>query len=218
MNESPQRNSGLGRFAQSFEPYYDGNRGPVMQWVDRHGRQDLFTRYSLTFERLGDLKGKRGLDIGCGSGLYVAEAIRRGAAHVVAIDPAPGMLELTRTRVARLAAPETVTLVEGFFPEKLPRGPFDFVIIMGVLDYVVDPLSFFKGLRPMVTGKVAVSFPSNHWLRAPLRKLRYRLRNCPVYFYTQRQIHSLGRQAGFGAVDVIEVDGAGSDYHVCLAP
>ncbi len=218
MGQSQQAGTFFDRFAETFDTFYDGKRGRVMQWVDRRCRHDMFARYALTFERLGDLTGKHGLDIGCGSGPYIAEAIQRGAAHVVGLDPAPGMLELTRRRIEARGELEKLSLIEGYFPDKAPTGAFDFAIIMGVLDYVVDPLAFFKALRPILTGKAAVSFPSKHWFRTPLRKYRYRLRNCPVYFYDERQIRSISQQAGFGTVDVIKIDGAGMDYHVCLAP
>lgn len=217
MNESRRAGDFFHGFAQTFDTFYDGKRSVLMQWVDRRWRTDMFVRYALTFERLGDLKGKRGLDIGCGSGPYVAEALKRGAAHVVGIDPAPGMLELTRRRIDRLGQLDRVTLVEGYFPERAPAGPFDFAIIMGVLDYVADPVAFFKKLCPTLRGTAAVSFPSQHWFRTPVRKVRYRMRNCPVYFYDERRIRSISTEAGFGTVDVIKIDGAGMDYHVCLS-
>ena len=103
-------------FADTFDTFYDGKRSPVMQWIDRRFRSDMFIRYELTFSRLGDLAGKRGIDIGCGSGPYVAEALRRQAAHVVAFDPAPRMLDLTRQRVEKLACSIGLTTVEGYFP------------------------------------------------------------------------------------------------------
>ena len=204
-------------FAETFDTFYDGKRSPVMQWIDRRYRHDMFARFALTFERLGDLHGKRGLDVGCGSGPYVAEAIKRGASHVVALDPAPGMLELTRKRIEKLGQLDKITLAEGYFPEKAPPGPFDFAIVMGVLDYVADPVAFFKAMRAIVTGRVTVSFPSKHWLRTPIRKVRYRLRNCPVYFYDEPTIRSIGKKAGFGLVDVVKIPGAGMDYHICLS-
>jgi ubiquinone/menaquinone biosynthesis C-methylase UbiE len=221
MNPSQQAGQAgvfFDRFAETFDTFYDGKRSVMMQWFDRRWRHDMFARYALTFERLGDLTGKRGLDIGCGSGPYIAEAIKRGAAHVVGLDPAPGMLELTRMRIEKLGALDKITLVEGYFPEKAPPGPFDFAIIMGVLDYVEDPVAFFKGLRGILTGRAAVSFPSKHWFRTPVRKIRYRMRNCPVYFYDERRIREIGKAAGFGTVDVIKIEGAGMDYHVCLSP
>lgn len=205
-------------FAETFDTFYDGKRSIVMQWIDRRWRHDMFARYALTFERLGDLTGKRGLDIGCGSGPYVAEAIKRGAEHVVALDPAPSMLELTRQRIEKLGQLDKINFVPGYFPDKTPPGPFDFVIIMGVLDYVANPVPFFRALRGVLTGRAAVSFPSKHWLRTPLRRVRYRLRNCPVYFYDDATIRSIGKQAGFDTIDVVKIPGAGMDYHVCLAP
>ncbi len=128
------------------------------------------------------------------------------------------MLELTSKRVEKIGLRDKVSLVEGYFPDRLPAGPFDFAIIMGVLDYVADPVSFFKGLRGILTGRAAVSFPSKHWLRTPIRKVRYRLRNCPLYFYDEPMIRTIGQQAGFGIVDIVKIPGAGMDYHVCLAP
>lgn len=217
MNQS-QAGTFFDSFAETFDTFYDGKRSPVMQWIDRHYRSDMFARYSLTFERLGDLTGKRGLDIGCGSGPYVAEALKRGASHVVALDPAPGMLDLTRKRIEQRGQLDQITLREGYFPESVPAGPFDFAIVMGVLDYVADPVSFFKGLRSILSGRAAVSFPSRHWFRTPIRKIRYRLRSCPVYFYDEPQIREIGRQTGFGTVDITKIPGAGMDYHVCLAP
>ncbi|MGD9722107.1 MAG: class I SAM-dependent methyltransferase [Pirellulales bacterium] len=217
MNQ-PQAGVFFDRFADTFDTFYDGKRSPVMQWVDRRYRHDMFERYALTFERLGDLTGKRGLDIGCGSGPYMAEALRRGASQVVGLDPAPGMLELARRRVESLGLAERTEFVTGYFPETKPAGPFDFAIIMGVLDYVAQPVPFFAALRSILTGRVAVSFPSKHWFRTPLRKIRYRLRNCPVYFYDEQVIRSIGAEAGFGTVDIVKIDGAGMDYHVCLQP
>lgn len=205
-------------FAETFDTFYDDKRSVVMQWIDRRWRHDMFARYALTFERLGDLTGKRGLDIGCGSGPYVAEAIKRGARHIVALDPAPSMLELTRHRIEKLGHLDKIDFVTGYFPDEVPAGPFDFAIIMGVLDYVADPVPFLRALRGVLTGRAAVSFPSKHWLRTPLRRVRYRMRNCPVYFYDEVAIRSIGQQAGFDTIDVVKIPGAGMDYHVCLAP
>lgn len=206
------------RFAGTFDTFYEGKRSRIMRRLDLRFRRDMFERYALTFERLADLAGKRGLDIGCGSGPYVAEAVRRDAREVVALDPAPAMLGLARRRIEKMGQLDKVSFVEGHFPEMTPAGPFDFAIIMGVLDYVADPAPFFAALRGVLTGQAAVSFPSKHWIRSPIRKLRYWLRRCPVFFYDEQLIRACGREAGFGTIDVMKIAGAGMDYHVCLAP
>ncbi|MDP3919642.1 MAG: hypothetical protein Q8R76_02400, partial [Candidatus Omnitrophota bacterium] len=91
-------------------------------------------------------------------------------------------------------------------------------IVMGVMDYVRDPRDFLAQLKPLVCVSAAVSFPSRHWLRTPLRACRYRLRNCPVYFYDESSIRKLCSAAGFRTIDVHKIPGAGMDYHVILKP
>jgi hypothetical protein len=45
----------------------------------------------------------------------------------------------------------------------------------------------------------------------PLRKIRYVLKKCPVYFYTTRRIEELASQAGFSSVEITKIPGAGMD-------
>jgi len=135
----------------------------------------------------------------------------------VAVDPAPGMLELLRQRLRRADWEARCTLVEGSFPGAALE-PADHAIVMGVMDYVADPAAFLRSLRPLVRKSAAISFPSKHFLRTPLRKWRYWLRNCPVYFYDDAQIRRLCREAGFDEIDVHKIPGAGMDYCVCLRP
>ena len=204
-------------FAEAFDTLYDGRRSFVMRWLDRQLRSDMFIRFALTFERLGDLKGKSVLDIGCGSGPYIIEALRRGAVKTCAVDPAEGMLDLTRKKLKMAGFLDRCKLVEGLFPGvNLTRH--DHVIVMGVMDYVEDAVGFLREMRPLVGVSAAVSFPSRHWLRTPLRKFRYRLRNCPVYFYSAHDIKNLCSAAGFREINIKKIPGAGMDYHVLLKP
>jgi hypothetical protein len=84
------------------------------------------------------------------------------------------------------------------------------------MDYVPDAGSFLRALRPLVRASAAISFPSKHFLRTPLRKFRYYLRKCPLFFYDEPQIRRLCTAAGFVETDVYKIPGAGMDYHVCL--
>ena len=205
------------RFADKFDTLYDSRRGPVMRWVDRTFRSDMFIRFAWTFERMGSLEGATVLDIGCGSGPYLVEALKRGAASVTGVDPAPGMIELAQRRLQESRLGGRARLVTGFFPE-VDVPVHDHAIVMGVFDYLADPLAFLQGLKAVTARSAQVSFPSRHWLRTPLRRVRYRLRNCPVYFFDRDQILSLALEAGFSNVEVRKIPGAGMDYHVCLRP
>lgn len=203
-------------FAPAFDTLYDKKRGAFMRWVDENYRSDMFVRFQMSFERLGDLRGKTLADIGCGSGPYVIETLRRGAAHVVAVDPAPGMLKLLRERLSSVGSGQNCTIVQGSLPEtSIPLC--DHAIIMGVLDYVDDPRAFLRALRNSIRASAVLSFPSKHWFRTPFRKFRYWVRSCPVYFYDGNQIEKLCRECGFSDVRVHKIPGAGMDYHVWLS-
>jgi 2-polyprenyl-3-methyl-5-hydroxy-6-metoxy-1,4-benzoquinol methylase len=201
-------------FADRFDTIYDGKRNRFMRWVDQQFRSDMFGRFARTFELFGDLAGKRVLDVGCGSGPYALEALRRGAAGVTALDPAPRMLELTEQRLASAGVRDRAKLVLGGFPEAAETlgGAHDFAIVMGVMDYIADAPAFVRALAPLVTGGAALSFPSTHWFRTPLRKVRYRMRRCPLFFYDEASIRRLLGQGGFSNVEVTKLPGAGMDY------
>jgi 2-polyprenyl-3-methyl-5-hydroxy-6-metoxy-1,4-benzoquinol methylase len=218
MNQDPNAATFFNSFAETFDTIYDQKRNPFMRWVDGTFRSDMFIRYALTFEALGQLRGGTVLDVGCGSGPYIAEAFKRGADRVTGIDPAPNMLALVRQRLAHAGVVETrYELVTGLFPGT-PVGPHDYAIVMGVMDYVEDAQAFLRALRPLVKRLAVVSFPSEHWFRTPFRKFRYQLRHCPVYFYNDAGIRRLCTQAGFTDVRIQKIPGAGMDFHVSLQP
>jgi 2-polyprenyl-3-methyl-5-hydroxy-6-metoxy-1,4-benzoquinol methylase len=68
-------------------------------WVahaDTNDYRNLFL-FPLTFTLLGDLHGRRVLDLGCGEGGYSREMARRGA-KVVAVDGSERLIEVARER------------------------------------------------------------------------------------------------------------------------
>jgi len=207
-------------FADRFDTIYDGKRNRFMRWVDKKYRSDMFGRFGKTFELFGDLTGKRVLDVGCGSGPYALEALRRGAAHVTALDPAPRMLELVDERLTAGGVRDRAELVLGGFPDAAGKvgGAHDYAIVMGVMDYIADAPAFARALVPLVTGGVALSFPSKHWFRTPVRRVRYKIRRCPLFFYDERSIETLLRGAGFRTVEVTKLPGAGMDYVAWAKP
>jgi 2-polyprenyl-3-methyl-5-hydroxy-6-metoxy-1,4-benzoquinol methylase len=202
-------------FAEAFDTLYTNKRNLFMRWMDRRFRSDMFVRFALSFEVLGELKGKTVLDIGCGSGPYVIEALNRGASHVTAVDPAPSMLALVCERLARSGLTDKCSLVRGSFPS-INLKAHDHAIIMGVMDYIADASTFLAALPPLVKVSAVISFPSRHWLRTPFRAFRYHLRRCPVFFYDESEIRALCAAAGFGEIKIQKILGAGMDYHVCL--
>jgi len=202
--------------ATTFDTFYDHKRSTFMQWVDRKYRSDVFARYHLTFEVLEPLKDKSVLDIGCGSGPYVVEAARCGSKRVLGLDMAEGMIVLGRQRAIAAGVADRCEFFLGTFPEDSPQETFDYAIVMGVMDYIAEPLPFLSVLAQRIQLRAVLSFPSKHWFRTPLRKVRYWLKRCPVYFYESLQIEELSKAAGFSNIKIEKIPGAGMDYFVTL--
>ncbi len=123
------------------------------------------------------------------------------------------MLELARAAAQQAGVLGRCSFVPGAFPDVAPEGGFEHAIVMGVMDYVRDADRFLRALRERVTRSAVISFPENHWFRAPLRRRRYQLlRRCDVYFYEHAQIVALLENAGFRAPIVHKIPGAGQDF------
>ena len=198
--------------AVAFDTFYDHQRSALMQWVDRKFRPDMFERYRLTFEAIEPLNDRTVLDVGCGSGFYVVEAARRGSKRAVGIDLAEGMISLAHQRAAAGGLAHKCEFILGVFPQDAPPEKFDYAIVMGVMDYIADPSAFLSALAQRVRLRAVLSFPSKHWFRTTLRKVRYRLKRCPLYFYEPLQIEELLKDAGFSNIKVKKIPGAGMDF------
>lgn len=82
-----------------------------------------------------DLTGRRVLDAGCGTGAFAGEAARRGA-HVVAIDVAPTLVELARTRRPHDIGTGSIEFLVGDLLDPA-LGRFDHVVAMDSLIHYV---------------------------------------------------------------------------------
>jgi len=200
----------------SFDTLYGGRRNVFMRWLDRNFRADIAERFRLTFDAFGDLTGKKVLDVGCGSGPYVVEALARGAARVVGVDVSANMLGLARRRVADLGALDRVELVQGDFAAWAPKEKFDAVIVMGVMDYVEDARDFMEKVAAATGARAVLSFPSVSWWRSPIRRARYFFKRCPLYLYERRRVEEMAASSGARDVQIIKIPGAGMDFVVVL--
>ncbi|MEE8526181.1 MAG: class I SAM-dependent methyltransferase [Thermoanaerobaculia bacterium] len=101
--------------------------------------------------RMGDLAGRRLLDVGCGLGESAVYFALRGA-EVTATDLAPEMVDFTR----RLARHHGVEVTAEVSPAEELAGPaesFDLVYAANVLHHVGSKESFFRQLhRVLVPG------------------------------------------------------------------
>jgi hypothetical protein len=67
---------------------------------------------------------------------------------------------------------------------------------MGFFDYIKEPVELIKKLKKDVTKEIYMSFPKKGGFLTWQRKLRYNMRNCPLYFYSKKSLTNILDQAG----------------------
>jgi len=132
---------GYDRWASVYD--HDGNPLPALE--EPHVRSAL-----------GDVRGCRVLDLGCGTGRHTAWLAGAGA-HVTAVDFSEKMLEQARRKVRG----DDVRFVVHDLHERLPFGDasFDAVASGLVLEHLRDLDGFFREARRVLTarGRAVVS-------------------------------------------------------------
>jgi len=105
-----------------------------------------------------DLRGRRILDAGCGTGALAVEAARRGA-QVVAIDLSPTLVELARSRLPEDVDPAAIDFTVGDMLDPAP-GHFDHVVAMDSLIHyrVADATRVLAELAGRTRGSLLFTF------------------------------------------------------------
>jgi len=181
--------------ADNFDALYE-DRCNLSYRFNRLFRKALFQRIEKTLETFEDLEDFSVLDVGCGSGRNCALFVECGARRVVGVDFSAPMLELAREYTRQKRVADQCEFIQADFLEHPFGETFDMVVALGVFDYVADPARVLKRMSDLANQKVVASFPGMSPLRAPLRKLRYALRGCPVHFYTRAKLKRICHDAG----------------------
>jgi 2-polyprenyl-3-methyl-5-hydroxy-6-metoxy-1,4-benzoquinol methylase len=199
-------------YANDFSAIYGNENTPLNAVVNRMFRKSMMLRYERTLAGCSPIEGKSVIDIGCGPGHYAVALAARGAARVLGVDFASGMIDIARKRALDAGVAERCTFTLGDFLEATGDETFDYAVVMGFMDYIEDPLALMKKVLKVCRGKAFFSFPADGGLLAWQRRLRYRNR-CELYLYTEPQIRSLVSSLG---VKASSVEAISRDYFVTL--
>lgn len=122
----------------------------------RAGRDEM--RAALLGWLPGDLRGRRVLDAGCGTGALAVEAARRGA-EVVATDISPTLVQLARERAPRNLGSGSVRFEVGDMLDA-SLGRFDYVVAMDSLIHydARDVLRVLEGFAARTQRAIAFTF------------------------------------------------------------
>jgi 2-polyprenyl-3-methyl-5-hydroxy-6-metoxy-1,4-benzoquinol methylase len=204
-NEIVTQRNYWNREVNDFHSIYSHQKSNFASFLDRVFRKDMYDRFVFTMENSLPISYRNFLDVGCGSGVYSLEFARQGAASVTGLDIAEKMLEVCRKSAEREGLAERCTFLHTDLLEYHSDTEFDVSIGIGLFDYISEPLPVLKKMREVTKGKAILSFPRLWTWRAPVRKARLAVRNCPVFFYTKSTIGSLLKEAGFADYEITKV-------------
>ncbi|RZS58557.1 magnesium protoporphyrin IX methyltransferase [Sphaerotilus mobilis] len=122
----------------------------------RAGRDQM--RATLLSWLPADLRGRRVLDAGCGTGALAVEAARRGA-EVLAIDLSPALIELARARQPVIEGSGRIEFRAGDMLDA-GHGRFDHIVCMDSLIHYEsrDALAALARLAPRCRGSVLFTY------------------------------------------------------------
>jgi len=159
---------------------------------------------------LGELRpGDRVLDLGCGTGRFVAAA-RDAGADVVGVDIAERALE----RARRVAPGADLRLVSDDGTLPLGHGEVDLVWCSEVLEHVPDTAGFLTEVRRVLRrgGRLLLTVPDHGRLKRTLLALaRYEPHYDPLgqhlRFYSRRSLTAVLHDTGFDGVRLAPLGG-----------
>ena len=189
--------------AADFDAIYTGaNKSAVSRLLDKFFRKDIYQRFDWVMQTCGDVRGKTICDIGCGSGRFVTEFAKRGAARVTGVDVAPEMLKLAQALVEQDGVADKCHFVLNDVLNWKTDQKFDITIAIGFWDYIQDPPERLRLIRNLTRGTFLSAWPRFWTWRMPVRKVRLQyVRSCPVYFFRKSRVYEMLERSGFEVVD-----------------
>jgi ubiquinone/menaquinone biosynthesis C-methylase UbiE len=190
--------------ADEFDSIYDNKGTALTRMVNKFFRKALYERVSITIEECRPLQGKSVLDIGCGSGRVSFLLAREGASRVTGIDYAPSMIELAKKYQKQLNLIGNVEFIcSDFMSDFSEDKKYDISIALGVFDYIENPMPFLKKIKRITRTKVIAYYPAKFAFQSPIRKLWLNRRNCPVFFYANRELKKIYSHIGIENIRII---------------
>jgi GT2 family glycosyltransferase/2-polyprenyl-3-methyl-5-hydroxy-6-metoxy-1,4-benzoquinol methylase len=167
-----------------------------MSTLTLHRMHDAAKRARWVRERTG---GRRLLEIGAGTGFFVAQAARHGF-HAIGIEPSDLAAGYARTRLG-------VDVRTGFLDTSdLPEKDFDVVCMWHVLEHATDPLALLSGARDRLqpAGRLIMEVPNIESVGADMLRGRWAHldQDAHVCHFSPRSLTTALQSTGFALVEL----------------
>jgi len=181
--------------AQQFHRIYE--KTPFLErTANRIFRNAIYMRSQMLVDEVRRLGDPTVLDVGSGTGVNSFAAIQAGARSVHGVDLAQQMVDMARAGAIREGFQDRAHFEVGDFMKWAPPESYDIVCALGVFDYVAQAESFYARMLRAARKSVVASFPGLKF-RGLVRKVRYEMRDCPLFLFEEQQLQAWTTAEGF---------------------
>ncbi len=175
-------------YSVDFNSIYATN-GLLNKLINKLFRKSMLVRMQKTIDYCQPVKGKTVLDIGCGPGHYAVLFAQMGAKEVFGIDFSDKMIKIAIDLAKQKNIQQNcIFKVQDIYD--LKNVHYDYTILMGFMDYIVDPKKLIKHVLNLTNETAVFSFPCSEGFLAFQRKIRYMFK-CPLYLYSLEKVTNL---------------------------
>jgi len=160
--------------------------------------------FRYTIEYLAGINPQCVLDIGCGTGVYVAALAECGIA-VTGLDSCKEMIDAAESLLEHsgLNGRAQTILADYLEWSGKTEQKYDLALAIGVMDYVDDAPIYLASFK-RVAREVVVTFPAKSMFSF-IADFSYRQRGIRGYSYKREQIEKLLRAAGFEIIHFTKI-------------
>ena len=200
------------QYANDFDAIYGNQKGPFNGVINSIFRKSMRLRFEKSVAGCNPIAGRTVLDVGCGPGHYSITLAQRGAERVVGIDFAEGMLQLAHEHARKVGVDERCQFMAADFYTYAPPKPFDYVIVMGFMDYMAEPEKVVAKVLSLTGNKAFFSFPVAGGFLGWLRTQQYKNR-CDLFLYTEDRLKEIFSRFPEATANIERIE---RDYFVTL--
>jgi len=192
-------------YAKGFDSIYGHSekRSGFQKLVDNLFRKTMFIRFQKTLNYTANPAIQSIVDIGCGPGHYCAAFLKQNK-KVLGLDLSEEMLKIGRQIASETGIGGEINFVKADYATYPLNEKYDAACLMGFFDYIKDPGIILVKLKTEIRKEVYASFPKSGDLLAYQRKVRYKLRHCPLYMYSKEEVTQLVRSSGFENFEITD--------------
>lgn len=190
-------------YASGFDSIYGHaeKRSAFQKLMDSLFRKTMFLRFQETLKHSADPSIKSVIDIGCGPGHYCLEFLKQNK-KVTGLDLSEEMLKIARQNIERMKVKGNIQFIKADYLAHPFSEKFDAACLMGFFDYIKNPVDILLKLKKEINKEIYASFPKSGGPLALQRKIRYKLKHCPLYLYSKNDVVRLMNEAGFQKFEI----------------